>query len=189
MAEEKNNFARITNDIFKVGETLNYQDVLTLAQAIEKHKRIFIGGSGRSLFMMKCLAMRLMQIGYTAFVIGETITPSIQEGDLLIFGSGSGETKTLITMAHKAKEIGANIGLISIFPKSTLGQLAEFHIQVHAPTSKDTSSSDSKPLQPGASLFEQSLLIIGDSIILELIADKSIESANQILMQNHANLE
>ena len=55
-----------------------------------KPKRIIVCGTGRSGLMLKSFAMRLMQIGYISYVVGETITPAIKEGDLLIVASASG---------------------------------------------------------------------------------------------------
>lgn len=187
--KDKNNFLKILDDIRQMADRLDYQEVINLAEAIKSHKRIFIGGAGRSLFMMQSLAMRLMQIGFTSFVIGETTTPSIQKGDLLIVGSGSGDTKTLIPMSQKAKQVGADLALITIYPESSLGQMADLILTLAAPTAKNPSSYSSQTLQPGSSLFAQGLLILGDSLVLELIQDQGIEAANKLLMSNHANLE
>jgi 6-phospho-3-hexuloisomerase len=71
--------------------------------------------------MIRGLAKRLMHLGFNAYVIGETITPAIEPGDLLIIDSGSGESGTLIVMANKAKKAGAKLALITIYPDSTIG--------------------------------------------------------------------
>ena len=55
--------------------------------------------------MIRGLAMRLMHMGYTSFVVGETITPAIQPGDLLVIASGSGSTETLTVIAEKCKKL------------------------------------------------------------------------------------
>ena len=49
-----------------------------LIRKIKSHKRIFVYGTGRSGLMLKALAMRLMQIGLDAYVVGETTTPSVE---------------------------------------------------------------------------------------------------------------
>jgi D-arabinose 5-phosphate isomerase GutQ len=43
--------------------------------------------------MGRAFAMRLMHLGATSFVVGETITPSIQENDVFVAISGSGKTE------------------------------------------------------------------------------------------------
>lgn len=65
--------------------------------------KVFVAGAGRSGFMAKSFAMRLMQMGLDAYVVGETVTPSIGKDDVLVIGSGSGETKALVSMAQKRK--------------------------------------------------------------------------------------
>jgi 6-phospho-3-hexuloisomerase len=48
-------------------------------------------------------AMRFMHLGYTVFIVGETNTPAILEGDLLLVASGSGTTSSVVSSAEKAK--------------------------------------------------------------------------------------
>src|SRR5699024_3094916 len=98
--------------VSEVNEVMSLVDENQLEQAeklIDKDKRIFILGAGRSGLMAKGFAMRLMHIGYTVFVIGETITPSIQAGDVLVSVSGSGKTGSVLNPSKKAKETGATL--------------------------------------------------------------------------------
>jgi 6-phospho-3-hexuloisomerase len=53
--------------------------------------------------MMRAFAMRLMHIGFQVHVAGDVTTPAIRGGNLLIIGSGSGETSGLVSMAAKAR--------------------------------------------------------------------------------------
>ncbi len=152
-------------------------------------RRIFVAGTGRSMLMMRALAMRLMQLSLIAFVVGETVTPSIGPDDLLIIGSGSGETATIRVMAQKAKESGARVTLLTIFPKSSIGRLADVIMTIPAATKKSEKSGDTASIQPGASLFEQCLLVIVDALILKIIERNDLLDFNAVLMQNHANLE
>ena len=64
--------------------------------------------------MGKSFAMRMMHMGIDAYVIGETVTPNFEKDDILIIGSGSGETKSLVSMAEKAKSIGGTIAAVTI---------------------------------------------------------------------------
>merc|ERR1712093_748806 len=59
--------------------------------------------------MAKSFAMRMMHMGFDAYVIGETVTPTFEKDDILIIGSGSGETKSLVMIAEKAKTISGKI--------------------------------------------------------------------------------
>ena len=54
----------------------------SLAQAgalIEDAPRIFVSGAGRSGLIMRALGIRLMHLGKTVHVVGESTTPSIQD--------------------------------------------------------------------------------------------------------------
>ena len=88
-------------------------------------EKIFISGAGRSGLMAKAFCMRLMHIGFDAFVVGETVTPNIGAKDLLIIASGSGGTASLVSMAQKKASIGFNLSLVSIFPDSPIGKIAD----------------------------------------------------------------
>ena len=118
--------------------------------------------------------MRLMHLGFRSYVVGDTITPAFSENDLLIIGSGSGETRTLISIAIKAKEIGGKITLISTREKSTLSKLSCDTIIIPAYTDKVDEPSQRKPLLPGGSLFEEALLVLLDSVVLPLSEVHSI---------------
>lgn len=84
-----------------------------MADEILKAKHIFVAGAGRSGMMARCFAMRLMHMGMKAYMVGEVVTPSMQEGDLLIITSGSGTTGSLVKMAEKAKALNGRVGLIT----------------------------------------------------------------------------
>ena len=101
-----------------------------LAQAIVDAKRIYVAGWGRAGNCVKILGMNCSQMGLTAHICGDNTTPSIHEGDLLVVGSGSGETKTIALLAHKAKEHGAKLALISRNANSTIGKIADINVEI-----------------------------------------------------------
>lgn len=144
-------------------------------------KRVFVAGAGRSLLMLRGFAMRLMHLGLTSYVVGETVTPSIHNGDLLIIGSGSGETASLVKTAEKAKSLGVDVALITKFQQSTIGIMADCVLAMETPT-------DFSSIQLGGSCFEQSMLILYDSFVLQ-VAEKLKLDANENLKLRHANLE
>jgi 6-phospho-3-hexuloisomerase len=158
-----------------------------LAEAIIEARHIFLAGVGRSGLMLKCFAMRLMHLGLNVFVVGETTTPAILCDDLLIIGSGSGETGSVTVFAQEAKRYGAKIGLITIFPDSTIGRLADVKVVINAPTSKNPSGNQATSIQPMGNLFEQSLLLLLDGLALKLMDKMNVTAAS--MFENHANLE
>ena len=159
----------------------------SLADHILQANSIFVAGAGRSGLGIKAFAMRLMHIGYQVHVVGEITTPNIKEGDLLLIGSGSGETQSLVSMAKKAKSLGAKVALVTIFPQSTIGSCADCIVKIDAPTPKSALANESKSIQPMGSLFEQCLLLLLDIIILKLM-DRSGKDSDTMFTR-HANLE
>lgn len=156
-----------------------------LADAILKANRIFIAGAGRSGLMMKAFAMRLMHLGFRVYVIGETVTPGVEEGDLLLIGSGSGETRTLIGMADKAKSLRALVAVLTTQPQSSIAVLSDIVLPL---TGAPKDQADSKlTIQPMGSLFEQTLLLFLDAVILRLMS--RIEQTSTTMYGKHANLE
>ena len=137
---------------------------------------------------MKAFAMRLMHMGKVAYVVGETTTPGIARGDLLVIGSGSGRTASLLSMSQKAKQIGARILLITIDSQSPIGQLADCIIQIPVPSPKAKNGADAiRSVQPMGSLLEQCLLLVLDAMVLLLMEREHLCSDE--MFSRHANLE
>lgn len=157
-----------------------------LINAILRSEKVFVAGAGRSGFMAKSFAMRLMHMGVQAYVVGETITPGIGKADLLIAGSGSGTTKSLIAMAEKAKSLEAICAAITINPESRLADISDITVQIPAKP-KDSESTEYQSIQPMGSLFEQCLLLVYDAVILALMDKKELNG--QTMYGQHANLE
>lgn len=158
-----------------------------LAEWIVRSKRIFLAGMGRSGLIMKAFAMRLMHLGLEAHVVGETTTPAIAAGDLLLIGSGSGETESLLAMARKTKTLGIDVALITIHPGSSIGRQADLVVRIPATTPKSAQPSAAASIQPKGSLFEQTMLLICESVVLRLMEMRGIDPEGMFL--RHANLE
>ena len=169
----------ITSVIEELRRTLtaiSYEQQEQLAAEIQKANRVFVAGAGRSGMMARCFAMRLMHMGITAYMVGEVVTPSIAAGDLLVIASGSGETASLVSMAKKAKSLGASVATVTIYPQATIGTLSDAVVAIHAPTSKSA-------IDTGV----QSLLICLDYVILILMEKRQI--TGEEMFARHANLE
>ncbi|MBN2554150.1 MAG: 6-phospho-3-hexuloisomerase [Spirochaetales bacterium] len=158
-----------------------------LAEAILRSKRIFLAGMGRSGLIMRSFAMRLMHLGLEVHVVGETTTPAIAGGDLLLIGSGSGETESLLAMTRRAKALGIDVALVTVHPDSSIGALADLVVRVAATTPKSSKPSAAASIQPKGSLFEQILFLICESVVLRLMEIRGIDAEGMFL--RHANLE
>ena len=179
----------ITEELQASLRTVDNQKAAELAERISSARRIFLTGAGRSLLMVKCCAMRLMQIGLTVYVPGETTTPAIGPGDLLIAVSGSGETGTVALMVKKARDYGAEIALITMVPDSTMGGLSDLVLTIEASSTKVSGGKGKASIQLGGSQFELSVLILLETIVMLVVERLQIQKPNELLMQNHANME
>ena len=137
---------------------------------------------------MRALGMRLMHLGKTVYVVGETTTPCITAEDLLIVGSGSGQTASLLLAAEQARRQDAKILLFTTDAASPLAGLAEHRVIIPAPSLKMADGERGfMSEQPMGTLFEQSLLILCDSLILGLMQRNGVGNAQ--MRDRHANLE
>lgn len=160
------------------------KNVTDIIDKIKSHQRIFVYGTGRSGLMLKALAMRLMQIGLESYVVGETTTPSVGKGDLLIVASASGETGSVVMTAESAVKQGVDLIVISSDPESRLGRIQTPDIVIESATKFSNSEAS---IQPLGSLFEQMLLIVFDTVILEMSQEQ--EGSNADMAHRHASLE
>jgi 3-hexulose-6-phosphate synthase/6-phospho-3-hexuloisomerase len=171
--------------VSKIGGVLGATDKTyeaRLTGLLERSRRIFVAGAGRSGLVGRFFAMRLMHGGYQAYIVGEIVTPSIQKGDLLIVISGSGETETMIAYTKKAKEQGANIALISTRDKSTIGDMADMVFRIGTPEQYGKVVG-----MPMGTTFELSTLVLLEATISHIIHTKKIPEEQ--MRMRHANLE
>lgn len=157
-----------------------------LVDAILSARKVFVAGAGRSGFMGKSFVMRMMHMGIDAYAVGETVTANLEQGDLLIVGTGSGETKTLIPIVEKAKSLGGTVAAVTLSRKSTIAELADLTVILPgAPKNREEGQYDT--IQPMGSLFEQTSLLFYDAIILRFMEKKGLDSKQ--MYGKHANLE
>ena len=86
-------------EIHGVATRIDRMQLDALASALLAAERIFVTGEGRSGFMARAFAMRLMHLGLPVFVIGETTTPAVRGGDTVVAVSGSGSTGGTVRVA------------------------------------------------------------------------------------------
>lgn len=155
-----------------------------------RDNKILVIGSGRSGFVGRAFALRLMQSGFKVYVSGETITPALNRGDLVIAISGSGTTKIVVTQAEIAREIGAKIISITSYPDNRLGEYTDLAVVIRGRTKIDidytrrqiTGEYDMAPL---GTMFELSALVLLDSVIADLM--KRIGQSERDLKNRHAD--
>lgn len=164
---------------------IDFNEVEGLMNQMQAAEHIFITAAGRSGFAMRSAAMRLMHFGFQVYFVGDTTTPAIQAGDLLVAASGSGTTSNIVKAAEKAKSVGAQVVALTTQPKSPLGETADLIVNIPAAEKQDHDSSKSRQYAGG--LFEQFLLLLNDAIFHELWKASGIPAEE--LWKRHANLE
>ena len=178
---------------------LDLDDVEKMMQMIldTKGKKIFVVGVGRSGFVGRAFAVRLMNLGFNVYFLGETITPAATKDDLIIVISGSGTTKLTITASSAAREIGAKVIAITSYPDSQLGKTADHIVFVGGrtkigwPRKKDYLArqilGERETLSPLGSIFENNSMIFLDSLVVELM--HRLGKTEEELRKLHATIE
>lgn len=163
------------------------EELSALKAAILQSQRIFVTGKGRSGLQMRGFAMRLMHLGLKVYVVDDVTTPSISTGDLLVIGTGSGRTPSLVNYAERAKALKAQLAVLTIDPTSPVARHADLIVRIAASTPKLGVSTGAESRQPMGSLFEQVLMLLLDVLVAQLMADLNMTSEQMFM--HHANLE
>jgi 6-phospho-3-hexuloisomerase len=159
--------------------------VEALGAALLDARRIYVTGQGRSGWIIRMAALRLMQVGLTVHVVGDATTPAIAPGDLLLIASGSGETPSPVAAAQRARSAGARVALVTARPDSTLGSLADLVVHIPGETTKVQLGGATR--LPLAAALEQATLIVLDALVAWLAERRGETQAT--MMARHANLE
>ncbi len=162
-----------------------------------KERKIFVVGVGRSGFVGRAFALRLMNLGFNVYFLGETITPAAGKEDLVIAISGSGTTKFALTASSAAKEIGTKVIAITSYPKSPLGDVADLVVSIGGrtklgwPKEEDYLArqliGERETLSPLGSIFENNCMVFLDSLVVELM--HRLGKTEEEMRKLHATIE
>ena len=148
--------------------------------------RVFFTGVGRVMLSLEAMAKRFSHLGIRCSCVGEITEPAIQPGDILIVGSGSGASIVPLAIAKKAKELGIKVIHIGSNSESEMKYLADYIVRVPVRTRLYLPDEiESKQIM--TSLFEQSLLLLGDILASMIVEERNIDLRE--LWEYHANLE
>ena len=179
-------YQTILNELRQVFERVDAHQLEQLMDAIIKAKRLFLIGVGREGLSTRALAMRLMHLGREVHWIWDDTTPAIGKGDLLIVTTGSGEIGHLHYVAEQAKLAGATLAVVTGTPDRKTPQMADTVLWV--PASVFHGKDNVVPsIQLMGNLFEQSLLILFDIIVM-MLRDK-VGVPREQMVNRHRNVE
>jgi 6-phospho-3-hexuloisomerase len=168
---------RVTDALDRIDAAAIGQVVALLARA----PATFVYGAGRSGIIGRAFAMRLVQIGLTAYVIGESVTPIVRKGDAVVILSGRGESYSSIQTANIVRREGADLVVITGRASSKLAHIATELLPIDFP-----SDGDGPRLAPLGTLFESASLRLTDAIIAELMAVRG--ETEESMRRRHAIL-
>ena len=180
-----------------IANGISDEEVEGLIREILSAKRVYVMGAGRSGLVARAFAMRLMHLGLTSYVVGETITPALDPEDLMIVFSGSGETKTIADIAESAKHIGGRLCLITAKRDSRIGRIADCCVVIESRRDENGDAGAEfeirqmmgkhKSFAPLGTLFETASVIFADAVISRLMEIKEINV--ETLRGRHVNIE
>jgi 6-phospho-3-hexuloisomerase len=183
--------------IGSIADSLSDEEIDAFLREILGAGRIYVMGAGRSGLVAKAYAMRLMHLGFTAYVVGETITPAMRQSDLLVIFSGSGRTKTVADIAETGKKLGGRIALITANPGSRIGTIADAIVilESHRDEVRDETTEfdvrqmtgEHRSFAPLGTIFETASMVFADACISRLMEISQIDEKQ--LRKRHANIE
>ncbi len=149
--------------------------------------QVFFVAVGRVMLSLQSTCKRLAHLGIKAHYIGEITEPHLNENDLLIVGSGSGSSLFPVAIARKAREtVNCRIVHIGSNPDSVMKELADYMVRIPVRT-KLYLDDEIDSCQPMTTLFDQSLLLLGDILAKMIIEEKQLDM--KALWRYHANME
>lgn len=176
----------MADSISATARSLNDSDAEAFLSEMLAAKRVYVTGAGRSGYVAKAFAMRLMHLGIESYVVGETITPAFAKEDTLVAFSGSGETTSVVDICEIAKGIGGKVCLVTASPASRMAKLADCVVNMGDLTGYYENEktpfevrqitgryrSTTLAFAPLGTLFETQALIFSDAIISAIMEAK-----------------
>lgn len=165
---------------------INENDIYKFIDILLNADKVFFVGVGRVKLSLEAFAKRMFHLGIDSHIVGDINEPAMTNRDILVVGSGSGESLIPVTIANKAKKLGGKIIHIGSNTNSSLKDITDLMIRIPVRT-KLYLKDEIESKQPMSSLFEQSILLFADIVAYLIIEEKNIDLKK--LWNNHANLE
>lgn len=176
----------VINECSTALSKVDEKDVKKFIDMLLSADKVFLVGVGRVELELKAFAKRLAHLGVSAHMVGGVTEPAMTANDILIVGSGSGESIVPVAIARKARELGGKIVHIGSNPQSSIKPITDLMIRIPVQT-KLYLADEISSKQPMSSLFEQSLLLLTDIIAAMIVDNRHVELKK--LWNYHANLE
>ena len=190
MADFKNQYTEVSegviDELSRTLQSIKVEDIEKMVAMILSADKVFFVGVGRVLLSLEAIAKRWAHLGIETHIVGEITEPAITSEDVLVVGSGSGNSLFPVAIAEKAKTIDAKIIHIGSNSKGKVGNFSDHMVRIPVRT-KEYLEDELDSIQPMSSLFEQSLLLFGDIVAKMIVDKKGLDLKG--LWRFHANLE
>jgi len=174
---------QMAENISATARSLDGKEAEAFLNEIISAERIYVAGAGRSGFVAKAFAMRLMHLGFDVYVVGEIVTPAFSNRDTLVAFSGSGETNSIVDICEIVKGLGGKVCLVTASPSSRMETIADRVVNVGDLTGyfqKDKTPFELRQITgkyrsvtsafaPLGTLFETLALVFSDAVISAII--------------------
>lgn len=157
--------------------------VEAFVRELAEARRVFVYGTGRSGMVARAFAVRLYHLGYTVYVIGETVAAPVQKGDVVVLVSGSGETYPVAMSAEIARNIGARTLVLTGNRHSKVASFGDVIIEFGV----RGANKNRKSLAPLGTLFETTTWVFLDGVVAELMRRR--HQTEEVMRQRHATME
>jgi 6-phospho-3-hexuloisomerase len=182
-ADNGSTFARAQRYIAdRVTVALDRLDPATIARVVDVLVRApatFVYGAGRSGIIGRAFAMRLVQAGLTAYVIGESVTPIVRRGDVVVVLSGRGESQSSLQTANIVRREGAELIVITGRASSKLAHIATALVPLDF-----AEDADRPRFAPLGTLFESASLRLTDALVAEILRARG--ESEESMRRRHA---
>lgn len=174
-------------ELKKTMESIDPVSLERLVDEVLKADQVFFVGVGRVMLALQYICKRFAHLGIRAHCVGEINEPAIKKDDLLIVGSDSSGSLFPLGIARKARaSVDCTIVHIGSNLNSEMKDIADFMVRIPVRT-KNYLEDEIDSCQPMTSLFEQSVLLLGDVLAKMIIEQRHLDMRS--LWQYHANLE
>lgn len=171
--------AYILEEVKRTIEKVDESVIEEMVDALVSAPKIFIYGVGRSGLVGEAFAARLVQLGLNVHFVGDTTTPIVEKGHVVLIISNTGETMSAVQTANIVRRLGALVISITGSAHSKLGIASNIVMELVQPRDEQK-----KKLAPLGTIFELSSMVMLDSMVPLLMTKLNQDEAS--LRRRHA---
>ena len=177
--------AKATDELRECVLGINENEAQRFYADILNARRVFAWSAGRCNSILRCFILRIMHLGYKTNFVGDTTTPAIGPGDVLVIATAAGDNIGIASIAERARGFGAKVILLTMLKDSLCARNSDYTVII--PGHSNAQGGIGISIQPGGAKFEQSMLIFLDAVLAKLMEDIRLDGWKSFEL--HANLE